>query len=443
MQKLQNRSLKFKIITLGCPLNQSDSDSFRDRLLESGFNETADIADIYIINSCVVTQKAARNSRKEARKAKKLNPNSIVCLMGCYGEIEKEVLKNNIPEIDHVVGTKDRNYLLEELTETTSLVFEKTAKYDELGITHRSIKSRPVVKIQEGCNNKCSYCIVTIARGQPRSRKYENIKKQVTQFLENGYKEIILAGTNMGVYGIDLQTDINLATLLDRLASLPYKNFRLRLSSLEPMEVTEEVLQVIKKHNKICNNLYLPLQSGSDNILKRMNRNYTTDDFAQLVNRARTLMPDISIVTDLISGFPGEQRKDHKRTMEFVSELRLSKVHVFTYSPRPYTLAYNFKDQVRPDIKKRRTDEIKQLDLQLTKKFHEDNLKSIKRILIEQINNIGEHLSIKGFSDNYCLLECTVGENDNIYNNEFIYTIGLEAHEWGIKGQVLLPKEVK
>ena len=449
----------FKIITLGCPLNQSESDSIAGVLKNYGFQKTVDAksADLYVINSCTVTEKAARKSRKEAKKAKKENPAAFVCLMGCYGEMEREKIKNRIPEIDLVLGTRDRNELFEVLAkvgnchsnqniegtknlknvERTFYTPDLSTNFAELGFADQPEKSRPVIKIQEGCDRACTYCIVTHARGKPKSRPVEHIMKQIERLLIQGYKEIILAGTNMMLYGTDTQERMDLPGLMEKIALLPYE-FRLRLSSLEPMEIETDLLDVMAKYSKICNFLYLPLQSGSDKILSLMDRQYTTGEFSDLIQTAKHRMPDIGVITDLIVGFPGETHEDHQVTMDFIQELQLSKLHVFQFSPRPGTKAANFKNQIRPDIKKQRADALKKVNETLTYKFHCNNIDRILRVLIENNENRGSKHYLEGFSDNYCRAGTFLSDESTktMDKGDFITVIGDQAKTWGILGKL-------
>ncbi|ACB85379.1 tRNA (N(6)-L-threonylcarbamoyladenosine(37)-C(2))-methylthiotransferase MtaB [Natranaerobius thermophilus] len=445
------KNKSFKIITLGCPLNQSESDLMRARLHQAGYSETGtgdDTADIYIINSCTVTQNAARKSRKEARKAKKGNPDAWVCLVGCYGEMEYEEIKEKIPEIDLIIGTRNREKAIEKLV-GQELDLNQFHNFPQDNNEIRPDKIRPAIKIQEGCDQSCSYCIVTLARGRPKSREFRQIKQQVKSYLEEGYQEIILAGTNMGLYGKDVKGQskhsykfIDLPMLVSELATLPYDDYRIRISSLEPLEMTEELLYAMKEHDKICNYLYLPLQSGSDRILKLMNRKYTTDDFARIVEKAKTLLPGVGIMTDLIVGFPGEKEEDHKATMEFVEELKLSKLHVFPYSPRPKTLAASFNVQVRPDIKRARTEEMKELGQKLARRFYQENLNTRLRVLYERNYETSDKILGEGFSENYCLVRFeTKGTNLTNKKGEFVNVISHQNYDWGLMGST--SQEVK
>ncbi len=428
----------FNITTLGCPVNQSDSDEVKSHLIACGLVEArADhIADIYIINSCIVTQSAARKTRKEAIRARKVNKEALICLMGCYGEMLKEELASKVPELDLIVGTDNKSELLDYIIQH----FDISVKdYDE--DYYISSKMRPVVKIQEGCHHQCSYCIVTFARGKSKSKSPSHVLNQVNRLLHSGYKEIILAGTNMGLYGKDLNESTSLEQLLDLLATLSKDEYRIRLSSLEPMEISDNILHLMAKHDSLCNHLYLPLQSGSDKVLTRMKRPYNRDDYARIVQKARKLMPNINIMADLIVGFPGETEIDHQTTLDFIRELKLSDLHVFQYSNRPFTEASQDRAQVRPDIIKKRANEAKSLGNELAQRFHQFNINKELRVLIEKIGRHNNQLTLEGFSDNYCYVKCNVGVDQDydgsLHKGEFIRAKGMDSHLWGINGALI------
>ncbi|UMZ74029.1 tRNA (N(6)-L-threonylcarbamoyladenosine(37)-C(2))-methylthiotransferase MtaB [Natranaerofaba carboxydovora] len=436
---MNKRELKYKIMTVGCPVNQAETEALKTKFDQIGVVETEseyNNADVYIINSCAVTQAAARKSRKKAKKAKKDNPEAIVALMGCYGEVEPDEIKEKVPEIDIVIGTNGRTKLVNKVIDLISAKLEqkevfdfdsgiedisvkisekssKSSDFEELGIYNKSVRKRPVVKIQEGCNQVCSFCIVTIARGKPKSRLLENIEKEIKNLVASGHKEIILAGTNMGLYGKDFEDRITLSELLYRLSSKEkdlQKDFRIRLSSLEPIEITEDVLYAIKESKKICKHLYLPLQSGSDRILELMKRNYSIDEFSRIVEKARKLMPDISIISDIIVGFPDESEKDHQESMKVIESLGLDKLHVFPYSPRPKTPAEKYSGHVRPDIKDRRVDEMKRLGEKLNFNFHQRQVGKDMEVLMERYHKEKddfENISywLEGFSNNYAYVK--------------------------------------
>nr|WP_204615195.1 tRNA (N(6)-L-threonylcarbamoyladenosine(37)-C(2))-methylthiotransferase MtaB [Desulforadius tongensis] len=434
----------YKIITLGCPVNQAESASLDAAMQEAGYRAVESNADIYIINSCAVTKSAARKSRYEVRHAKKENPRALIVLAGCYAQVDAGEIKEIIPEADVVIGTAGRSRIPQIITE--ELQYKKPGKrilvqklhrdeeYEEMSITSRFPRCRPVVKIQEGCDEFCSYCVVVHARGKPRSRDPRRVIEEVLRLAEAGHKEIVLAGTHLGAYGRDLGRT-SLPDLLSRLDDLKYP-FRIRLSSIEPMVVSTELLETMAEIDRVCNNLYLPLQSGSSSILKKMKRRYTVEQFAEIICQARELMPDISIISDMIVGFPGEKETDHMQSMETVRGLALSKLHVFPYSPREKTPAARYPEQVRPDVKKRRVEEMHSLGEALALNFHRRFIGSELRVLVERIKEQQDGVWAEGFSDNYILTRFPI-RKIQIKEGDMIAVKPEKAYSWGVKGIVI------
>ena len=429
----------FKVKTLGCPVNQYEGRALELAMEEAGFVPTGDIADIYIINSCVVTQAAAAEARRLASQAKKENPRSLVVLAGCYPQVYWEEIKEKLPQVDIIIGTTGRSRLpaiiARQLAEThreqKAIIVEHGPgeEFEEFPLTGNYGRTRPVIKIQEGCDEACTYCIVRKARGLPRSLAPEKVVAQVKHFVTMGCREIVLAGTHLGAYGKDLP-GWNLARLIKELDALPH-SFRLRLSYIEPMDLCLEFLQTLARARKVCPFLYLPLQSGSDRILQKMGRRYTSVEFARLVQKARELIPGLSIWTDLIVGFPGETEDDHQQTMKLVEELALSHLHVFPYSPRPGTEAAVFPDQVAPDVKKRRVQELRALDEKLSLRFHRQLVGKRVQVLVEKVEeNLGE-----GFSEHYVKVRFPVGNPE--LKGSLVPVQVLAAGSWGVEGCII------
>lgn len=436
------KPVTYKIITLGCPVNQAESAAMEGALQEAGFQPAEETADIYIINSCAVTKVAARKSRKEARQARRENPHALVILVGCYGQVEHEEIKELVPEVDVIIGTTGRSRLpqiIDEYLKTGTRQREvrvqkhfRGEQYEEMGLSRYS-RQRPVVKIQEGCDEFCTYCVVVLARGTPRSRDPELVEKEVAQLVAAGHREIILAGTHLGIYGRDLG-DISLAQLLKRLSNLEYP-FRIRLSSLEPMGVTDELLEVMAESPRICPHLYLPLQSGCNRTLKRMGRRYTIEEFSAIVEKARALMPEVSVISDIIVGFPGETEEDHRESMEAVRRLRLSGLHVFPYSPRPKTPAARYPNQVRPDIKKHRVEEMKALGEELAFQFYQEQMGKELQVLVEKVKQQDGVARGEGFSENYTLVRFLMDRREAA-KGSFVPVKAEKAYRWGVEGSI-------
>lgn len=440
----KNTTFSYKIITLGCPVNQQESAALEAALRQEGFQNTDHQADIYVINSCAVTGAAARKSRKEARRAKKENPGALVVFTGCYSQVEPEEIKQLVPEADIIVGTVGRSHLPQLISDTLQA---PTRKKQLLVRKHRPDEAfeiekfephfsrlRPVIKIQEGCNETCTYCIVRYARGRSRSKPPEQVEEEVTRLAAAGYREIILAGTQLGAYASGQNQRNNLPDLLYRLAAIKY-HFRIRLSYLEPMGVNEELLKAIASNPRICNHLYLPLQSGSNHILNKMGRRYTVEEFSSLVGQARNLMPDISVTTDIIVGFPGETKDDHLQSLETIRRLQFSKLHVFPYSPRPHTRAARFPGRVRPDIQKLRVKEMNALGKSLATIFHHKSLNQKIQVLIEKLYDRDGVTWGEGLSENYILTRFPLKEQMSI--GELVTVKSLKAFSWGIEGTLI------
>lgn len=426
----------FKIKTLGCPVNQHEGRALRAAMEKAGFTETDGVADIYIINSCVVTQSAAAEARRMATMAKRENPQAVVALAGCYPQVYWQEIKENLPQVDIIIGTKGRAELPAIISQRLNKGKEvprvyvnehhERENFEELPVAGNYGRTRPVIKIQEGCDETCTYCIVRKARGLPRSLAPEKVVAQVKHFVEKGYREVILAGNHLGAYGKDLP-GWNLARIIQEINVLPY-SFRIRLNYIEPMDITGEFIETLARTEKVCPFLYLPLQSGSDRILKKMGRRYTAGDFARLVAQARKMIPGLSVWTDLIAGFPGETEQDHRTTMALVKELGLTHLHVFPYSPRPATEAANFPNQVAPDIKKKRVKELRALDKKLAFNFHQQLIGNRVQVLVERVgNNYGE-----GFSENY--VKVRFPATDVGLKGLLLPVKILVAQPWGVEG---------
>jgi len=427
----------FQIRTLGCPVNQQEGRGLAGAMTGAGFTETTDPADVYIINSCVVTRAAAAETRRLAARAKKENPEGLVVLAGCYPQVYREEVAEKLPGVDLITGTTGRAKLpalisrrlagepVERLLVTPhgpGEVFEEPPAPGHYG------RVRPVIKVQEGCDEACAYCIVWAARGLPRSMAPERALTWVRRFVEQGSREVVLAGAHLGAYGKEIP-GWNLARLIQEIGRLP-GDFRLRLDYVEPMNVTLELLESMAASPKVCPFLYLPLQSGSDRVLQGMGRRYTAGDYARLVLAARELIPGLSLWTDLIAGFPGEREEDHRQTLRLVEQLALSHLHVFPYSPRPGTAAATIPDQVAPELKKKRVDELRTLDRELSLSFHKRLVGKQTQALVEKITDEqGE-----GYSEHYVKVRFPATGLER--RGSLVTVQVLAARQWGVEGQV-------
>lgn len=393
--------------TLGCKVNQAESESMKRLFREHGY-EVVDFtapADVIVINTCTVTHLADRKSRQAIRQARRRNPRAVVAVVGCYAQTAPEKVEA-ISGVDVLVGTRKRRDivdLVEEAAREKRLInavgdIRGATEFEQLPLDFSS-RTRAFLKIQEGCNQYCTYCIIPYARGPIRSLSPEGVREAVELYVQRGYKEVVLTGIHLGLYGADLPGEINLARLLERIVTVPGLE-RLRLSSLEPLEVTDELLQVMAQRPQICPHLHIPLQSGSDHILKKMNRPYTAAEFSQRVERAWELIPDLGLSTDVIVGFPGERPEDFSVTYDLVRSLGFSRLHVFPYSPRRGTPAAAFKEQVSPQIKEERVHSLVALGRELALAFHRRYLGRTLPVLVEHDRDRDTGL-LAGYTGNY------------------------------------------
>ncbi len=390
--------------TLGCKVNQYETEAMTELFKSSGFTilDFEESADIYIINTCTVTGMSDRKSRQIIRRAKKKNPQAIIAVTGCYAQTAPDdVLK--IAGVNLVVGTNERHNIV-KLTEAlspdakTSAVYEimNSHEFEELSISSYSERTRAYIKIQEGCNQFCTYCIIPYARGPIRSRNPENILNEVRRLTENGFAEIILTGIHVASYGADLD-DIDLERLLLMVNDIEGVK-RIRLSSIEPMTLDEGFIKTVSSCNKLCHHFHLSLQSGCDETLKRMNRKYTTSQYQGIVEGLRKKYPDVSITTDIMVGFPGETDEEFNKTMEFIKEISFADAHIFQYSPRKGTPAAKRTDQVDPKIKDKRSKLVSEVTKKSRDEFLNKFIGKTYSVLFEQATKGG---FFEGKTDNY------------------------------------------
>ncbi|MTI49388.1 MAG: tRNA (N(6)-L-threonylcarbamoyladenosine(37)-C(2))-methylthiotransferase MtaB [Firmicutes bacterium] len=393
--------------TLGCKVNQYETQAMSELFQKNGYEvvDPSERADVYVINTCTVTNLGDRKSRQFIRRSKKKNQDAIIGVVGCYSQISpNEVLE--IEGVDIILGTKDRSKIVElcekvrEEHKKINLVEDimQVREFEELAIEEVKGKTRANLKIQEGCNQYCSYCIIPYARGLIRSRKLENIIAEVKKLAKNGFKEIILTGIHVASYGKDLG-EIRLIDVLETIHDIDGIE-RIRLSSLEPTLVTEEFMKRLTKLSKVCDHFHLSLQSGCDSVLKRMNRKYTTGEYKEIVNIIRKYMPNVAITTDIIVGFPGETEEEFRKTYEFVKDIKFTKIHVFKYSPRTGTPAAKYKNQVDGNIKNERSHMLIELGESLTNEFISNLIGETVEVLFEDNSNDKKGY-IEGYTTNY------------------------------------------
>lgn len=394
-----------------------------------------EFADVYIINTCTVTNMSDRKSRQIIRRAKQINPNSILVATGCYAQTAKEELEK-ITDIDLIVGNtekKDIVKIVEEYRDNKNRErvkmsdINKQKEFVDFGSVTYTEKTRAVIKVQDGCNNFCSYCIIPYAKGRVRSRKLESVVKEITEIAAKGIKEVVITGIHVASYGIDFDNNTRLIDLLEAIQKIDGIE-RIRLGSLEPNIITEEFVNRLKKVTKMCDHFHLSLQSGCDETLKRMNRKYTAEAFEKEVNLLRKTFPDVALTTDVIVGFPGETEEEFNETYKYLSKIRFTKLHVFKYSPRKGTVAAKMPDQIQGDVKERRSKKLIELSNENQKQYNQNLIGKDVEVLFEEKNKEGYY---KGHTQNYILVEYKTDEElenkivkVNIKKAEVEYVIG-------------------
>jgi len=377
------KNINFKIYTLGCKVNQYDSLALSGLLMQQGYKEQKykekDL-NLIIVNSCAVTHSAISKSRKVLKAFKKENPRARLVLMGCWPQTHN--LKENLADLILGVGNLEKVVL--EINKLFNIKNQVISKVDLVNAN----KTRYFIKVQDGCNQFCSYCIIPYSRGRLKSRKELEIIAEAQKAISLGYKEIVLTGIHLGLYGKDLKTkNLNLLKLLKELNNIKGR-FRIRLSSIEVNEISDDIIAFIaKKDSKICPHLHISLQSGSNKILKLMNRPYTKEEFKKVVNKLRIKMPDIAISTDIIVGFPSETEKDFLETMSFSKKIGFSKIHVFSFSAHKKTSAYNFPKQVNGKTIKNRSKRLRDLNRELKNNYYQKMKDKKLEIVVERVDN--------------------------------------------------------
>lgn len=415
--------------TLGCKVNQIETEQIKEDFIAKGYEivDFTDRADIYIINTCTVTHVSDRKSRSIIRRAIRNNPNAIVAAIGCLPQVNAEEL-GEIEGLNLVVGNKNKSDIVKIIeqydnNERSLVDVESITKDDKLKPIFFSSpheRTRAFVKIQDGCASYCSYCIVPIARGPIRSKLPKDVLSEVIHFLNLGYKEIVLTGIHTGFYGIDLDS-INLVSLLELiLNNTTNYEFRLRLSSIEPLEVNDSLINLIKEEEKLCRHFHIPLQSGSNKVLKDMNRRYYREDYQELVLKIAENIKGVAIATDVMVGFPTENEIDYRDTLDLIANLPLTHFHIFKYSKRPGTKAYNLEPVANEKEKNHRSKELLNLANEKEYIFLRDNLGKTLNLLVERKLDNGIY---QGLTDNYIEVNfeaeaCKVGDFVQIKLND-------------------------
>ena len=398
--------------TLGCKVNHYETEGIWRMFMEHGY-ERVDFdsqSDVYVINTCTVTNTGDKKSRQTIRRAVRKNPEAVVCVTGCYAQTSPgEIME--IPGVDVVVGTQNRKKMIDYIEEhqKTRLPVNgvsnimKNRVFEEMDVPEFTDRTRASLKIQEGCNNFCTFCIIPWSRGLLRSRDPENVISQAQKLVDAGYKEIVLTGIHTAGYGEDM-TDYNFANLLWDLETKVDGLKRIRISSIEASQITDEVIKVLDKSEKIVRHLHIPLQSGSDSVLKRMRRKYSTSYYYEKVKRIRKALPDLAITSDVIVGFPGETEEEFNETYEFIKEVGYSELHVFPFSRRTGTPAARMKDQVDETVKNNRVDRMIALSDKLAKEYAASYQNEVLEVIPEE-QVTGENGLLVGYTDNYLKIQ--------------------------------------
>jgi len=412
-----------RFVTLGCKVNQYETNAMAQKFLEKGYQiieeitpENEDIKpDICIINTCTVTNMSDRKSRQMLRRMKEKNPSTIVVAVGCYAQVAKKEL-SKIPEIDLVLGNNEKveivKYVEEYINnhinnvELDDVMYSK--EFSDFGNVTYTEKTRAVIKIQDGCDRFCSYCIIPYARGRVRSRKPENIISEITQIASKGIKEVVITGIHIASYGKDFAmskdnklTNYRLIDLLEEINEIQGIQ-RIRLGSIEPLLITVEFVERLKRLEKICHHFHLSLQSGCDETLKRMNRRYTTEQFKEIVRLLRGAYSDVNLTTDIIVGFPGETDEEFNKTYQFLKEIKFYKMHIFKYSPRKGTKAAVMPNQINGDIKEERSKKLIELSDRNEIEYNKSYIGKNVEVLFEEEKD-GMY---KGHTQNYIMVYC-------------------------------------
>lgn len=423
---------------LGCKVNQYESEAIAELFAERGYEIVGidEPADIYIINTCTVTNFGDKKSRQLIRKVKRLNAGAVVAAIGCYAQTAPEEIKN-IDGVNLVIGTKGRkdivdlveSYIPEMGVVCTVGEISKEREFEHLSINKLADRTRAYLKIQDGCSQFCSYCIIPYARGPIRSREPKDIMDEVHTLAENGFKEIILTGIHVASYGKDLKG----TTLLDVIRQVQSTEGieRIRFSSVEPNLITRDFAAQLSQMNKVCSHFHLSLQSGCDRTLKRMNRKYDTAAYAEAVGILREYFPDVALTTDIIAGFPGETDEDFEESIEFAETIGFSKIHAFPYSPKKGTPAAAMQDQIQNSVKNERTGRLIALSDAMGDKFIEGFIGKVMPVLYEQ--EISENL-YEGYTENY--IRVTAESQTNI-KNKILDTKILSAEKERAHGEIL------
>lgn len=435
--------MKTAFHTLGCKVNQYETEAMKEQFSAAGYRIVGeeDFADVYVINTCTVTNLADRKSRQYIRKMKRVNPKAVVAVTGCYAQVSPDEV-SRIEGVDIVAGTNEKQNLIgyiEELLKQKEIVksgamchvraYEELTEYQSAGIiTSMESRTRAYIKIQEGCNRFCSYCIIPFARGKVRSRNLSEIVEEARQLIAKGFKEIVLTGINTALYGEDLGYG-GIEPLIAKLNGLE-GDFRIRLSSLEPTVINKDYVKGLLKYEKLCPHLHLSVQSGSDRVLSAMNRHYTRAEYLDIVKVLQDFDSLYGITTDIIVGFPGETEEDFADSMRIIDEAGFCKVHAFKYSQRQGTKAAEMENQVDGNVKNERSRKLIEKAEADAGRFYKKCSGAVRRVLFEEETGCG---MLTGYTDNYVKAYVPAGKE---FLNRFSEVRLLEEYKDGMKGEI-------
>lgn len=423
--------------TLGCKVNKYESEAVEELLEKEGYKlvDFGEFADVYIINTCTVTAMSEKKSRQMIRRTKKMNPDALVVVMGCYSQKSPDEIFD-IEEVNIVLGTSQRAALIPELGKTSpsdkKIIVDDIMKirdFEEMQINNVSDRTRALIKIQDGCDRFCSYCIIPYTRGPVRSRKLENIMDEVQRLAENGYKEVVLTGIHVASYGKDLEGEIRLADVIEKIAQIEGIE-RIRTSSVEPLIITEDFIKRVSQVEAFCQHFHLSMQSASDTVLERMNRRYSVKEYEDAVDLIRAYYPDAAITTDVIVGFPGESQEEFMETKAFLERIKLYETHIFKYSPREGTKALALGDNVSPQEKALRSSFLIDLSSKNKAAYNEETLGQVLEVLVETSDDNYYY----GHTKNYIKVALPKSEKDLI--NQLVKVKVERAEEDLVFGQI-------
>ncbi len=435
-----NKERSFAIATFGCKVNQYDAEAIIEQMVDLGYHRVPwdEPAHVYVINTCSVTGRSEAKCRQAIRQAKRRNPDALIIVTGCYAQVSPGELAM-LNGVDAVIGISERDRFAEILRQAEQGMRHipvygarpsRTAPFGA-GISRFAQRTRAFIKIQEGCDHFCSYCIVPYARGASRSRPPESVFSEIGRLLDAGFKEVVLAGVHVGMWGRDLGPDYHLGWLLRQVALRFPELLRLRLSSIEPQEISDQLIDAFADAKVLCEHFHIPLQSGSNRILALMNRGYTREQFSRLVHAIREAKRGAAVSTDMIVGFPGETETDFQESMEILRQLEFSRLHVFRFSPRKGTPAANMPGQVPAAVREHRAHTMLKLGRELSQKFIRQHISKQAEILVEQEK---AHGLLCGLTRDY-LRVCFEGGDELI--NSIVQVKVIKAYADGAWGELI------